>query len=50
MSKICFIFSECQPGTEMTEKACPGAKVPATVHQDGDKNRSAHYVFSICSR
>ena len=39
MRKTCPIFSECQPGTETTERACPGAKVRATVHRDWYKNR-----------
>ena len=32
-------FFKCQLGTEMTESACPGAEVRASVHRDGHKNR-----------
>ena len=45
MSKTCPIFSKCQPGIKMTERACPGAKVLATVHRDGYKNRPAAIIF-----
>ena len=33
---------ECQPGTLMTESVCPGAKVRASVHRDGHKNRPVY--------
>ena len=33
----------CQLGTEMTEIACPGEKVRASVHQGGHKNRPNRY-------
>ena len=39
LSKTCPIFSEWPPGTEMTVSECSGAKVRATVHRDGYKNR-----------
>ena len=46
MSKTCPIFSECQPGTGLTEWACPGAKVRATIHRDGYKKRPGYtYVL-----
>ena len=42
-SKTCPILP--QQGTEMTEKACPGAKVRAVVHRDGYKNRPGYNGF-----
>ena len=36
------LIQKDHPGTEMTESACPVAKVRASVHQDGHENHMFH--------
>ena len=38
-------FLKCQLGIEMTENACPGAEVRASVHRAGHKKRPAYRLF-----